>query len=435
MNKLLKSCVTGMSLTILSSGIIVNAEGLNSNEQFVTKEQYNQLKNQFKEEMLELKQQVQFLRQQLSQVTSTQQPQRPIHQQVKTEKDIADLKAEVKTLKAQNEALDDGTTGFLLTGYAFAGYSDSDSSNSSFNAGFNPIFLWRLTDDLIFEGELELELEDETTNVSLEFAQLSYLLNDFVTIGVGKFLNPSNYFIERLHPTWINKLPDRPITMVGANRIQASSQLGFQVRGGIPFGSMRGEYAFYVSNGPSMRDDGTLSFKDFSDSNNNKAVGGRIGWLPFPGFEVGYGFEIAGVDDLNSGTLDVVTHVVDLNYLKTSKYIFGSIDIRGQYANREIDRSSSPSLAFDNNSSGGYAQIAYRPSLSGLPLLTDFESVIRYDWIELPDTPDFNDEQRWTVGLNYYLAASTMVKFAYQFDDKQGAPDDDALIFQVTSGF
>ncbi len=298
-----------------------------------------------------------------------------------------------------------------------------------------PIFLWRLRDDLIFEGELELELEDDITHVSLEFAQLSYLFNDYVTIGVGKFLNPSNYFVERLHPTWINKLPDRPITMGGVNSIQAGSQLGLQVRGGIPIGTMRGEYAFYVSNGPSMRDDGTLSFEDFTDGNNNKAVGGRIGWLPFTGFELGYGFKVAGVDDLNGDRLNVITHVIDLNYLQTSKFLLGNIDIRGQYANRKIDRSSSPTLAFENKSSGGYAQIAYRPSLSGLPLLRDFESVLRYDWIELPDAQDFNDEQRWTVGLNYYLAASTMVKFAYQFDDKQGVPNDDALIFQVTSGF
>ncbi|MFK5950890.1 MAG: hypothetical protein QM500_19230 [Methylococcales bacterium] len=217
--------------------------------------------------------------------------------------------------------------------------------------------------------------------------------------------------------------------------LQANSQLGLQVRGGIPFGSMRTEYAFYVSNGPAMNNDGSLRFNDFTDSNNNKAVGGRVGWLPFSGFELGYGFEIAGVDDLNGDTLDVITHAVDLNYTKTSKYLLGNIDLRGQYADRQVDRSSSSTLAFDNDSSGGYGQIAYRPSLSRISYLRDTEGVFRYDWINLPNNANFNDEQRWTVGLNYYLAASTLLKFAYQFDNKQGATNDNALLFQVTSGF
>ncbi len=429
MKKIFISAIAVISLLLSVTGNTAYAADSNKNDQYVSREQYDQLKN----EMSELKKQVELLLQQRSKTSSTQVI---TEQQVNTKKDIAELQNEVKTLKAQNEALDDGTTGFLLTGYGFAGYTDSENSYSSFNAGFNPIFLWRLRNDLIFEAELELELEDDVTNVGLEFAQLSYLFNDYITLGAGKFLNPSNYFIERLHPTWINKLPDRPISMSGNNRLQAGSQLGIQIRGGIPMGSTRGEYAFYVSNGPSIRDDGSLDFVNYSDGNNNKAVGGRIGWLPFSGFELGYGFEIAGVDDpANGNTLDVITHAVDLNYLRTSKFLMGSIDVRGQYADRQIDRSSSPMLAFDNHSSGGYGQIAYRPSLASMAYLRDIESVFRYDWINLPNTVDFNDEQRWTVGLNYYLAASTMLKFAYQFDNKQGAADDNALLFQVTSGF
>lgn len=261
-------------------------------------------------------------------------------------------------------------------------------------------------------------------------------MNDYITIGAGQFLNPSNYFKERLHPAWINKLPDAPLTMNEYNGIQAGSQLGLQIRGGVPLGAMRGEYAFYVSNAPAMRGDGSLNFNNFSNLNNNTAVGGRVGWLPFPGFELGYGFEVANVDDLNGNTLGVITHAIDLNYLKSSKkYLLGRIDINAQYANRQVDRSSDPTLAFNNQSSGGYAQVAYRPSLSGISLLTDFESVLRYDWIDLPDTSVFYDEQRWTLGLNYYLAASTLFKLAYQFDNKQGAVNNNALTLQLSSGF
>jgi len=431
MKKLLITGITSISLFFSVTGKIAYADNKHDEGQYVSKQQYDQLK----EEMNALKRQVKLLLNQRSQTSNVRPPIQSANQQAKTNQDIAKLQTEVKSLKSQNKALNPGSTGFLLTGYGFAGYTDSSQSKSSFNTGFNPIFLWRLRENLIFEGEVEFELNDGETEVGLEYAQLSYLLNDFITIGAGKFLNPSNFFIERLHPAWINKLADKPITMGGRNRIQASSQLGIQVRGGVPLGSTRAEYAFYVSNGPSMRSDGSLNFKDFPDSSNNKAVGGRVGWLPFAGFELGYGFEIAGVDDLNGHTLDVITHVADFNYLKTSPYLLGSIDLRGQYADRQVDRSSSPLLAFNNQSSGGYGQVAYRPVLTSIPYLRDIEGVFRYDWINLPNTISFNDEQRWTVGLNYYLAASTLVKFAYQFDNKQGMANDDALLFQVSSGF
>jgi len=428
--KRLLSVLTCISIVFPMTGGVAYADEVKNKDQYVSREQYDQLKR----EMEELRKQVQFLMKKGGQKRQQAKTFKDKEQQ-NTASEIAQLKRTVDELKVNNEKQKDGTTGFLLTGYGFAGYNDSQRTNSSFNAGFNPIFLWRLREDLLFEAEIEFEFENNVTEVSLEFAQLSYLLNDYLTIGVGKFLNPSNFFMERLHPAWINKLPDRPITMIETNPLQANSQLGIQIRGGLPIGSTKGEYAFYVSNGPSINTDGTLSFKDVNDSNNSKAVGGRIGWFPFSGFEIGYGFETAGVTDPANGsnTLDVITHVIDLNYIKNSKLILGTIDIRGQYSNRKIDRSAS--FAFDNSSSGGYGQIAYRPSLVQQVYLKNIETVLRFDWIDLPNVVTFNDEQRWTIGINYYIAASTMFKFAYRFDNKQGALDDNALLFQVSSGF
>jgi len=415
---------------------IAYADSPQNSDQFVSRQEYEKLK----EEMQVLKEQMQALLKDKSQVVSGKQvvaveePNVPSKDSVAS-KELYTLKHEVKILQAKTESLMPGLTSFLLTGYGFAGFTDSENSNSSFNAGFNPIFLWRPLANLLFEAEVEFELEDTETEVGLEYAQMSYLLNDYVTIGAGKFLNPSNYFMERLHPLWINKLPDKPITMLGSTRLQANTQLGVQVRGGIPIGQTRGEYAFYASNGPTMRADGTLNFKNFSDSNSNKAIGGRLGWLPFPNFGIGYGFEVSAVDDLNGASLYSVTHAVDLNYQKTSKYIKGAIDIRAQYARRQVERSSSPMLAFNNLSSGGYAQIAYRPILSSLQLIRNLESVLRYDWIDLPSSIMFSDEQRWAIGLNYYLTDRIMLKFAYRFDDKKRALDSDTLFFQAAIGF
>jgi len=121
--------ITGISLILLITGKLAYADDPKNNDQYVSRKQYEQLKD----EMAKLKEQVQFLLKERSKPSSVQQ--------ANTAKDITQLQDEVKILKAQNEALDDGTTGFLLTGYGFAGYTDSETSNSSFNVGFNPIFL------------------------------------------------------------------------------------------------------------------------------------------------------------------------------------------------------------------------------------------------------------------------------------------------------
>jgi hypothetical protein len=103
-------------------------------------------------------------------------------------------------------------------------------------------------------------------------------------LGVGEFFSPSNVFVERFEPQWINKLPDRPLAVY--HGILPNISVGAQVRGGFPIGPTRVDYAFYVSNGPVLntfdaRTAGTLDFNSYTDNNDNKAVGGRVGFYPF----------------------------------------------------------------------------------------------------------------------------------------------------------
>ncbi len=353
-------------------------------------------------------------------------------------------KAILKSREAKKQARSalPGGRKFLLTGYGFANFRDTEQEDSHFSAGFNPLFIWKIYDNVLFEGEAEFELEDGGTKVNLEFAQISYLLNDYVTLGVGKFLNPTNYFMERLHQPWINKLPDKPLSIAGPNFIQAKTLVGGQIRGAIPlhlvgfdpFGGGRIGYAFYVANGAKMRRDGSFDFNNFESLDSNKQVGGRIGLVPWPGFEVGYGFELGRVEDAFSNRdLDVTTHVVDFNSVQTSPMLLGRIDLRAQWAWRDSDWSQG--LGFENQVRGGYGQVAYRPMLAGIEPIRNLEGVFRFDRLNQPDNSPFFDENRYTVGLNYYFNPTTIFKFAYQFDDRRGAKDDDALMVQVATGF
>src|SRR5437660_5923009 len=235
-----------------------------------------------------------------------------------------------------------GTTKFYIAGWGEGMFEARNGRVSTFSASFNPIFLWELSPKLLFESRLEIEPSGSGTNVELEYAELTYLLNDYMTLGAGEFLTPSNVFVERFEALWINKLPDRPLAVYDG--ILPERSFGLQIRGGIPFGPTRANYAFYVSNGPSLNvfsrsRAGTLEFNNFSDNNDDKAFGGRIGFLPLPGVEVGYGFETARPGTQGSSFADVHSFLqsVDLNVTRDSDLLKGRIDLHAQYAWSHVD--------------------------------------------------------------------------------------------------
>jgi hypothetical protein len=68
--------------------------------------------------------------------------------------------------------------------------------------------------------------------------------------------------------------------------------------------------------------------------------------------------------------------------------------------------------------------------MSDLKVLRNFEAVLRYDYLDL-DTPYGGASHRLTPGLDYWLAPSAVLKFAYQFDSD--LPD--AFVAQFGLGF
>lgn len=356
------------------------------------------------------------------------------------------LNDELQSLRRELKSLKEGKTGFLLSGYGFAGFEDDEGQPSSFNAGFNPLFLWKLGDDILAEVELEIELDDGQTEIALEYAQLTYIVNDYITIGAGRFLSPGNVFIERLHPAWINKLPNAPLA-VGSSALLPGTQLGVQVRGGVPLGPMKFEYALYVSNGPALSVAGPtlgqLEFNNFPDTNDGKAIGGRVGVFPFDSLELGYAIEYARVQPDGAGISKtrVVIQVADLNFVREYDPLGGRIDARAQWVWSDAGSFSIGALVFSNEQNGGYGQLSYRPSKLDTPVIRDLEVIGRYDRVDrAAGAPSNTDRQRWVVGLDYWLSPSAVLKTAYQFEQRDapgGMPNPDVHSFraQVALGF
>src|SRR5438128_2824013 len=359
-----------------------------------------------------------------------------------------ELRQEVETLKTQVKETFPGTTKFLLAGYGTAGFTARSGEDPFFDAAFNAIFLWKLTDRLFFEGELELEFEDEETTINLEIAQASDLMNDYMTIGVGRFLNPTDYFVERQHMNWVNKLPDKPLAVYDG--LLPESELGGQLRGVIPIGPTKLEYVGFVANAPGLittTDDfselGMLDFDNDANFVGHVAVGGRVGFIPIPQLELGYGIQRSKVGPRDQA-VTAVLQSADFNYVQDSTLFKGLINFRAQWVwshvgNFVYDPDGSQGfgpLEFNNNRNGGYVELAYRPTHIDNDILKNFEGVFRYDRINQLHTPVGFDEQRWTFGLNYWLTPSTVIKAAYEVDDKNGgARDQNAFLMQAAVGF
>jgi hypothetical protein len=374
-----------------------------------------------------------------------------------TQEDVRELAKETQQLKERVEAVEPGQTGFLVTGYGFAGFIDEEGEPSTFNAGFNPIFLWRAGERIFAEAEVHFGLDDDETEVELEYADLNYILNDYMTVGAGLFLAPFGNFAERFHPAWINKLPDAPLAF-GHDGLAPHHLLGIQLRGAIPISQTKLTYALTLTNGPRLNpgeagdpdEAGMLHFDNFEDIRHGKAVGARVGFLPIPELELSYSVIFADVnmpdDDLDH--VDATLHSVDLNYVRDAEFLSGTIDFKAQWVWSLVDRTTyDPTgalgfgpLSFSNRRHGGYVQLAYRPSKLEIDFLRNLEAIVRFDAVDLPrNAPTNVDERRWTVGLDYWISPSMVVKVAYRFDDRDdpaGVEEDrDALLVQFGLGF
>ena len=465
--------VAGLFLLGLAGGAAFSQD--EASDKYVSKEEHEKLKQEL--ETLKAQMHEILARGTVQQATLTQPAQDPEKDKLKAE--LQQLKAQVqqieqggKSRQAElDEAIDDfekslksvketaqaaspGTTNFLVTGYSFANFTARQGENTSFKAQMEPIFLWRLSDRIFFEGEAEFALEDSEEVFGLEYAHLTYILNDCITIGAGKFLTPFGIFPERLHPAWINKLPDFPLALSEDGGLVPFSQVGVQARGVIPLCEQKLNYAIYFTNGPRLNTGadepglaGSLDAHNFDDNNNNKAFGFRLGYMFSPALEIGYSFMTARVGE--SGTsfdkVDAILHGVDLSYVRDVECLCGTIDFRTEWIWSDVDDASyDPTgalgfgpVTFDNDRNGGYVQLAYRPTKYESECIKNLETVVRFDTLRAPHgAPDQFDEQRWTLGLNRWFGPSTVVKFAYEIDNRDnGEKDRDAFLAQFAIGF
>lgn len=176
------------SLLLAAVSPVVRDQGATG--EYVSRKEYEELKT----ELREMKEELASLKKE-KRAESTEKAKEPA---------AADMHKEVVAPAVEPEEPSFGTTKFHIAGFGVGRFEARNGSLSDFAATFNPIFLWELSPKLLFEGRLEIEASGSGANLQLEYAQLSYLLNDYITLGAGIFLSPSNVFVERFEALWIN---------------------------------------------------------------------------------------------------------------------------------------------------------------------------------------------------------------------------------------
>jgi len=334
---------------------------------------------------------------------------------------------------------------FSMVGDAEVQFGQAKGQNSGFElADFAPIFLYRANDNILFEAGFDVMLQNgsasgtnavtlapythdngSSTTVSLSFAQLDYLLNDYVTVVAGYMVLPLGTYSERA-AGWLNKIPDDPLPV----DFLPGAGAGVQLRGAVPVGQA-GQmltYSVYGVNGPSSVDGSANSFTldnggnqianldlggnvgllnsgNNANLNNKPSGGGRIGWF-YP-WQAHYDVElgVSGQSGTWAGNYLWSALVVD-----AAVHISPYVEVKGEYINTWQQTANAGNI----QPAGWWVQGSYK--LAGLnldaPVVNDLELVGRYDTANdaMGSTTD-----RYTAGLVYYLTNTLLLEGDYEW--------------------
>ena len=249
----------------------------------------------------------------------------------------------------------------------------------------SPVVLIPLGSNFVFESRAEFEGDfvrrngatgDFTgaVNKDLDYAQVDYIGNHYVTVSLGRFLTPFNIFNERLYPNWIRNTQTDPLIFP----VGTGSDNGVMLRGGIEIQKeMTFNYAVYFS---------ALSNANHLESERHAGMRAGI-FLPRERLELGASFQ----RQLQDGRLD--RYGVHLQWQPRRV----PIDLRaeGAYSQEE--------------GNGLWVEGAYRFRNATFSPLRRSQAVVRTQVFHTGSAVGLNpdlaitDTKRTEFGVNYYI--------------------------------
>ena len=358
------------------------------------------------ERIAELEEQVSALTEQLGELSAELDEAKDSEGLDGLRKDVEANKVAIQATQSAT-TFTDATSVAHLSGYASADYVSVEDGPSAFIANFNPMFHFLYDNKILWEAELEVEVEENgDTSIGLEYTTVDWFLNDKLTLIAGKFLSPIGNFRQNIHPSWINKLPSAPPGF-GHDGAAPISEMGVQLRGVAPMGSSKLTYAFYMGNGPKIEgEDGeihAIEAEGFaSDPDDEKVFGGRVAFLPIPSLEIGVSGATGDVSVVEDDGMDIEgdpKRGYDVIGLDAS-YRWRNLDLRGEYVSQEIDENPLSIAPEGGKWETWYAQAAYQFADG------KWEGVVRYTDFDSPHADD-TQEQLAPVSYTHLRAHET----------------------------
>ena len=378
----------------------------------------------------------------------------------------ADAVAQAQSTPVRNALHNFTMVGDAEVQYAKAFGGAADPNGNSHHSGFllsdfAPIFLYRANDSILFEAGFDIMLQNASTtyttpngaftyshengsatSVSMSFAQLDYLINDYITFVGGYMLLPLGTYQER-GAGWLNKIPDAPL----GREFLPGNGAGAQLRGAFPIGQS-GQmitYAIYGANGPSSNGSnigspgaaanldlggnvGLMSDGSAGNIHSAPSGGGRLGWF-FP-WAAHQDVEI-GVSGQSGVWDDGGNHYWSAGVLDAAVHLGPNIEFKGEYINSWYGTDDLGTV----HPWAVWAQASYK--LAGLnldlPVINDIELVGRYD---KENNSQGTSIQRYTAGYVYYLTNTLLFEGDYEWlRSNDPAQPANQFILQLSYGF
>ena len=324
-----------------------------------------------------------------------------------------------------------GSNKFIVYGNAEMSYISNKDSKSFGEVNFKPILLWRISPKLFVEAEMEIETGGGSVDLGLEYANMCYMVNPYLTIHAGRFLPKFGAYRGRLAEGFMNRFASNP-TGFGDGGIGASVETGAGILGALPFGDIKVLYDLYAVNGPHLLtgtdEAGQFDYEAYISNNNSLALGGRLAIVPLSksNLELGFSFQHkAKTGDLGTiyENVSLSMLAVDLNYFEIIKPIKSTLRITGELRHQKVgdnavylEADDVTKYSFKNSPTAWYLGASIRPSLVDNKFFRNLEFAYRYSSYKRPTDASWggSDLTSSEFALDYWLHWNSLVKFSYQ---------------------
>lgn len=352
-----------------------------------------------------------------------------------------------------------GVTKNVIIGYAYSDFMVDPKADVKTNfqrIGFSPTMIWMLGEKLFFESQVEFFTDSGKIATQVEYAKLSYIVNKYVTIGMGKILTPFGTYTERVEAPFIERMPNAPLGFKhkdGSPSIgPTGSEMGLDVRGGFQVGNAKMNYVVYLSNGAKLNDGskepelaGAVDYENYFDNNTNKALGMRLGYLPLSNssLEFGASLQFSQTGDAKSTLEGVMARAygADISYHRILRPVKTLINLKSQFNYLMVDKAyykddQGEVYTFENNSSIFYLMLSVRPVLLHNIVLKRLEVQGRYNRMDLAKDALWGGlTTRIDIGISYWLSLRTGLRIAYEKTNFPGGKSHDVYLMRFVTGF